>query len=139
MRNVLRHKVRSSLTGLGVAVAIMAVFALGVLTYSLRETAISILRTGSADFSVGQKGVSDILYSSIDEAEVARLASYPEVQEEVGDTLYGEDQEQEFRVVGIFSTGQVFGDSASMLPLVALQGLERKPGNVTLAFVNGKA
>ena len=199
VRNVLRHKVRSSLTGLGVAVAIMAVFALGVLTYSLRETAISILRTGSADFSVGQKGVSDILYSSIDEAEVARLASYPEVQgvvgvlvgaveldkehpfflelgiepdrleefgvhvvagdvyrpdatdemmlgyraardlnKEVGDTLYVENQKQEFRVVGIFSTGQVFGDSASMLPLLALQGLERKPGNVTLAFVNVK-
>ncbi len=199
VRNVLRHKVRSSLTGLGVAVAIMAVFALGVLTYSLRETAISILRTGTADFSVGQKGVSDILYSSVDETEVARLASYPEVQsvigvlvgaveldkehpfflelgiepdrlaefgvqvvagspyraeatdeimlgyraardlnKGVGDTLYVEDQEQEFRVVGIFSTGQVFGDSASMLPLLALQGLERKPGNVTLAFVKVK-
>jgi putative ABC transport system permease protein len=196
VRNVLRHKVRSSLTAVAVAIAIMAVFALGVLTHSLRQTAISILRTGTADFSVGQKGVSDILYSSLDEAEVARIESYegiesvvgvlvgaveldrehpffltlgiePDKLEEfgvqiveadpysgeatdeimlgyraardlnkgVGDTLYIEQYEQEFRVVGIFSTGQVFGDSASMLPLLSLQGHERKPGNVTLAFV----
>jgi putative ABC transport system permease protein len=199
LRNVLRHKVRSSLTGLGVAVAIMAVFALGVLTHSLRVTAISILRTGSADFSVGQKGVSDILYSAVDETEVERLASYPDVEsvvgvlvgaveldkehpfflelgiepdkltefgvqvvdgepysadakdeimlgyraardlnKGVGDTLTVEDQQQEFRVVGIFSTGQVFGDSASMLPLLTVQALERKPGIVTLAFVKVK-
>src|SRR3990172_9402496 len=84
LRNVLTHKVRSSLTGAAVAIAIMTVFALGVLTHSLRQTAISILRTGSADFTVGQKGVSDVLYSSLDDAEVARLASYPEVESVVG-------------------------------------------------------
>jgi len=196
VRNVLRHKVRSLLTGFGVAIAIMTVFALGVLTHSLRQTAISILQTGTADFSVGQKGVSDVLYSSLDEAEVERIESYPGIQsvvgvlvgaveldkhhpffltlgiepdrltefgvqvveadtyrsdatdeimlgyraardlnKGVGDTLYIEQYEQEFRVVGIFSTGQVFGDSASMLPLLGLQEHERKPGSVTLAFV----
>jgi putative ABC transport system permease protein len=51
----------------------------------------------------------------------------------VGDTFtIGEDS---FTIVGLFSTGQVFGDSASMLPLVTLQAQQRKPGNVTLAFV----
>jgi len=44
----------------------------------------------------------------------------------------------DFRIVGIFSTGQVFGDSASMLPLPTLQARERKPGEVTLAFVRAK-
>ena len=44
----------------------------------------------------------------------------------------------DFRVVGIFSTGQVYGDSASMLPLTALQSRERKPGDVTLVFVKAK-
>jgi putative ABC transport system permease protein len=38
-------------------------------------------------------------------------------------------------VVGIFATGQEFGDSASMLPLTTLQANERKPGDVTIAFV----
>jgi len=194
VRNIYTRKVRSSLTGAAVAIAIMTVFTLGVLTYSLRETAISILRTGTADFSVGQKGVSDVLYSSLDETEIDRIRSYPEVQsvvgvlvaaveidknhpfflelgiqpdkleefgvqvvagtpygptapdeimlgfraardfdKSVGDTFTVEDQQ--FRVVGIFSTGQVFGDSAAMLPLPTLQAQERKPGSMTLAFV----
>jgi len=194
VRNVLTRKVRSALTGLAVAIAIMTVFTLGVLTFSLRETAISILRTGRADFTVGQKGVSDVLYSSLDEEEVERLSAYPgvesvvgvliaitEIDEEhpfflelgmepdhmeafgvqvvagrpfertatdeimlgyraarefnktVGDTFsIGGD---EYTVVGIFSTGQVFGDSASMLPLTTLQAAERKPGIISLAFV----
>ena len=197
LRNVLTHKVRSSLTGAAVAIAIMTVFALGVLTHSLRQTAISILHTGSADFTVGQKGVSDVLYSSLDDAEVGRLASYPEVEsvvgvliaaveldkdhpfflelgiqpdnlapfgvqvvagrpytpnaadeimlgyraardfdKSVGDTFTIEGEP--FQVVGIFATGQVFGDSASMMPLPTLQARERKPGNVTLAFVRVK-
>jgi len=197
VRNVSTRKVRSALTGGGVAIAIMTVFALGVLTFSLRQTAISILRTGSADFTIGQKGVSDVLYSSLDEEQLRRIASYPEVEsavgvliavveldkehpfflelgmppehlepfgvqvvdgrpysataqdeimlgyraardlgKSVGDTMKIDDQE--FKVVGIFQTGQVFGDSASMLPLVTLQAMERKPGNVTLIFVRVK-
>lgn len=49
----------------------------------------------------------------------------------IGDTTY--------RVVGIFSTGQVFGDSAAMLPLSTLQAEERKAGSMTLIFVRTKA
>lgn len=197
VRNVFTRKVRSSLTGVAVAVAIMTVFALGVLTFSLRQTAISILRTGNADFSIGQKGVSDVLYSSLDEEQVARVQSYEGVESAVGvliaaveldkehpfflelgiqpDQLetFGVEvvagraydptaadeimlgyraakdlhksvgdtfkiEEDEFKVVGVFSTGQVFGDSATMLPLVTLQAMERKPGNVTLIFVRAK-
>jgi putative ABC transport system permease protein len=59
-----------------------------------------------------------------------------DLNKSVGDTVTIE--RNTFRVVGIFSTGQVFGDSASMLPLQTLQGLERKPGNVTLIFVKVK-
>lgn len=196
-RNVLTRKVRSSLTGVAVAIAIMTVVALGVLTHSLRQTAISVLRTGTADFTIAQNGVSDVLYSSMDDAQVSHLMSYPEVESAVGvlvaaikldsdhpfflelgiqpDQLdnfgvhivagqaYRADATDEvmlgfrasrdlhkgvgdtinidgndFHVVGIFSTGQVFGDSASMLPLQALQTNERKPGSVTLAFVKVK-
>lgn len=197
VRNVFTRKVRSSLTGVGVAIAIMTVFALGVLTFSLRQTAISILRTGTADFTIGQKGVADLLYSSLDDAELARVKAYPEVDSAIGVLIAGIELDRDhpffleigiqpdeldkfgvkvvagqpytptatdqimlgyraardlnksvgdtvtierntFRVVGIFSTGQVFGDSASMLPLQTLQGLERKPGNVTLIFVKVK-
>jgi putative ABC transport system permease protein len=196
-RNVWTRKVRSVLTGAAVAIGIMTVVALGVLTHSLRRTAISVLRTGSADFTVAQKGVSDVLNSAMDQGEIARIQATPGVDSVVGvlvaavqldkdhpfflelgippDQLanfgvnvvegraYNADATDEvmlgfrasrdlhksvgdtinidgndFRVVGIFSTGQVFGDSASMLPLTALQTYERKPGSVTLAFVKVK-
>ena len=38
-------------------------------------------------------------------------------------------------VTGIYSTGNSFGDSGAMFPLPALQGYNRLPGIVTLAFV----
>jgi putative ABC transport system permease protein len=38
-------------------------------------------------------------------------------------------------VVGIFTTGNVFGDSAVMLPLVPFQAYEREPGGLSLFFV----
>jgi len=195
--NVVTRKVRSGLTASAVAIAIMTVVALGVLTHSLRQTAISVLETGSADFTVAQKGVSDVLYSAMDTAEVTKIRQTPGVQSVVGvlvaaikldanhpfflelginpDELapfgvqvvagrpYTADATDEvmlgysassdlgksvgdtinidgnnFRVVGIYRVGNVFGDSASMLPLAALQTYERKPGNVTLAFVKTK-
>jgi putative ABC transport system permease protein len=42
------------------------------------------------------------------------------------------------KVVGIFSTGNVFGDSAVMLPLVPFQAFERQPGGLSLFFVKVK-
>jgi putative ABC transport system permease protein len=38
-------------------------------------------------------------------------------------------------VVGIFATGNVFGDSAVMFPLVPFQAFERQPGGLSLFFV----
>jgi putative ABC transport system permease protein len=197
LRNVASRKVRSGLTGMAVAIAIMTVVALGVLTHSLRQTAISVLEVGQADFTVAQKGVSDVLYSAMDTGEVAKIQQTPGVDSVVGvlvattklDTNHpfflelGIQSDQltpfgvqvvegraysagatneimlgysaaadlhksvgdsitvdsnAFTVVGIFRVGNVFGDSASMLPLTALQTNERKPGDVTLAFVKVK-
>jgi putative ABC transport system permease protein len=42
------------------------------------------------------------------------------------------------RVVGIYTTGNVFGDSAVMLPLVPFQAYERQPGGLSLFFVKVK-
>ncbi|HYM14383.1 MAG TPA: ABC transporter permease [Dehalococcoidia bacterium] len=193
-RNVYTRKVRSILTGAAVAIGIMTVVALGVLTHSLNRTAVSVLRTGSADFTVAQKNVSDVLYSAMDEGDITRIQQTPgvasvvgvlvaavqldsahpfflelgiqpdalanfgvsvvagrpyaanatgevmlgyraarDLNKSVGDNIVIDGNK--FKIVGIFSTGQVFGDSASMLPLTNLQTLERKPGAVTLAFV----
>jgi putative ABC transport system permease protein len=55
------------------------------------------------------------------------------LQKHVGDVMTVDSHT--YHVVGIFSTGQAFGDSGSMWPLVNLQALERKPSDVTLVFV----
>lgn len=192
--NVVTRKTRALLTLVAIAISIAIVVTMGVLTHSLRETAISILRTGSADFSIAQKGVSDVVYSSMDEADVEELRQYPGVASAVGvlvapieldsshpfflqlgippdqlanfgvQVVAGAEYEatagdqimlgyrtarsfgktigdqfaiadRTYTVVGIYSTGQVFGDSAVMLPLTELQAEERKPGVVTLAFI----
>ena len=201
-RNVITRKVRSVLTALAVAIGIMTVVALGVLTHSLNRTAVAVLSIGKADFSVAQKGVSDVLNSSLDTQDIARIQRTPGVEsamgvlvaavkldsnhpffleigiqpenlqgfgvnvvagrafsanatnevmlgylaardlhKQVGDSIVLDSTvpQNKFRVVGIYSTGQVFGDQASMLPLTRLQTLERKPDTVTLAFVKVKS
>jgi putative ABC transport system permease protein len=193
-RNVFTRKVRAALTAVAIAISIATVTTMGVLTFSLRETAISVLQTGKADFSIGQKGVSDVIYSSMDESDLEALRGYEGVRSSVGvlvapvaldkdhpfflqlgvppeqladfgvqivvgqaydanagdQVLLGYRTAREFRktvgdqmdidgnlfrIVGIYSTGQVFGDQAVMMPLHPLQARERKPGTITLAFV----
>ena len=51
----------------------------------------------------------------------------------VGDTL--KIDRTIFHIVGIYSIKQVFGDTASMRPLIPMQAYERKPGTVTLVAV----
>lgn len=51
----------------------------------------------------------------------------------VGDTIDIADGRK--TVVGIYRTGQAFGDGGAMFPLIFLQGDERRAGTVTLAFV----
>lgn len=196
-RNVATRKVRASLTGLAIAISIAMVVTMGVLTHSLRRSAISILRTGTADFSIAQKDVSDVIYSAVDQNNLGAIRQQPGVESVVGvlvapfeldkdhpfflqigippqdleafgvhvvagrafapespnEAMLGYRAASEFHktigdhmtldqrdytIVGIYQTGQVFGDSASMLPLVTLQANERKPGTVTLAFVRVK-
>lgn len=194
LHNLSARKVRTALTAFAVAVGVMTVVTLGVVTHSLRTTAAAVLKTGKADFTVAQKGVSDVTNSVIDDAQIQRLSRYPGVASTVGTLLafvrldadnplfleigLAPDRLAEFgvqvvtgqsfaatatdevmlgwraadslgkrlgdrividgnpyRVVGIYETGQSFGDSGSMLPLVTLQANERKAGNVTLAFM----
>ena len=56
-----------------------------------------------------------------------------DLHKHVGDSL--RIDRTTYRVVGIYSLKQVFGDAASMMPLIAMQASERKPGTVTLIAV----
>jgi len=192
--NLTIKPLRTALTAFAVSIGVGAAITIGIVTHSLTETAVQILQVGHADFTVSQKGVSDLLNSAIDEDELEQIGALadlesiigvlvapvdldddnpfflrigiePDSMEEfgvsvvdgraftptapdeimlgyrasrnldkaVGDTLeIGDDS---YEVVGLYATGQEFGDAASMLPLVTLQAQERKPGDVTLAFV----
>jgi putative ABC transport system permease protein len=197
LHNVGRRRLRAAVTATAVAIGVTAVLALGVLTTSLRRTAVAVLQTGTADFSVSQNGASDVLYSALDRASVDAVRTTPGVQSAVGvfvatgkvDTAHpffievGIDpadqaafgvtvlqgrsahadapdemmlgwraakdfdrhvgdtfriEERTFRVVGIMSTGNVFGDSAGMFPIAQLQAWHRQPGIYTLIFVRAQ-
>jgi putative ABC transport system permease protein len=84
MHNVLRRRLRAAVTAIAVAIGVTAVLALGVLTSSLRQTAVAILRTGNADFSVSQKGASDILYSALSQEDVDTLSATRGVESATG-------------------------------------------------------
>lgn len=82
--NVARRRLRAVVTALAVALGVMAVLALGVLTYSLKQTAVAVLKTGNADFTVSQRGVSDILDSSLDRQDIAAVRATPGVESAIG-------------------------------------------------------
>jgi putative ABC transport system permease protein len=76
VHNVAVKKLRLALTALAVAIGVLTVVSLGVVTHSLESSDLAILATGRADFTVAQKGVSDIIGSNIGETQLARIAAY---------------------------------------------------------------
>jgi putative ABC transport system permease protein len=84
LHSVATRKVRTALTAVAVALGVGTVVTLGVVTHSLRSRAIAVLQTGQADFTVAQKGVSDVLYSTLSEDELNRVRATPGVQSATG-------------------------------------------------------
>lgn len=194
LRNVWTKKARSLGLMLAVAFAVMTVVTLRVVGSGLESSATAILQVGKADFTVVQKGVADILSSSIDATSLKEIRAVPGVSSAVGvlvetekinaanpvfieigippselapfgvtvvaghpyatnatnQVMLGWRAAANFglhvgdtfkangttnQVVGIYSTGNSFGDAAAMFPLTALQAYNRVPGIVTMAFV----
>ena len=79
LHNVMARKVRLALTALAVAIGVLTVVSLGVVTHSLEASDLALLQTGQADFTIAQKGVADLLSSSIDAASVQRVRAEPGV------------------------------------------------------------
>lgn len=192
--NVWFKKLRSLFTAIAVAIGVMTVVALGIVTESIKTTAAAVLKTGSADFTVAQRGSSDILFSSMTRNQLLRIRRTPGVASVVGvlldteklnaqnplfieigiqpedlapfgvrvlagrpfdpsardEVMLGWHIAQDLgirpgdhlrvagsvkQVTGLFTTGNVFGDSAGMFPLIPFQAYERQPGGWSLAFV----
>jgi len=194
LSNLWAKKARSIGLASAVALAVMTVVTLTVVGGGLENSAAAVLKIGKADFSVAQKGVADLLFSNIDEHELAQVRSTQGVESAVGvlieterinaanplfleigippdelakfgvqvlsgsayppdaahEVMLGWRAAQDFglhigdqfhangtqnTVVGIYSTGNSFGDLGAMFPLPAVQAYNRVPGAVTLVFV----
>jgi len=84
LRNLLRQRIRTMLTVLGISVGITTVVALGAVTEGMRQTSNDIISAGSADFMVAQNGSADFTFSTVQQAEVDRIAARPDVANAVG-------------------------------------------------------
>src|ERR1700676_4430860 len=78
-KNVLRRKVRSALTGVGVAVAIAAVVALLGVSRGFEESSRSMLKDRGVDIVVIRGGLGQQATARIDEAIGQKIAELPEV------------------------------------------------------------
>lgn len=192
--NVWSKKVRSLLTASAVAIGVLVVVVLGIVTDSIRTTAAGVLKVGAADFTISQKGLSDLLESALTEQQLQKVQETPGVRSAIGVLLdtekldeqhplvvevgirpedlepfgvriatgraFGAESADEVmvgvrlaqdlgigpgdtidvgdgpkKVVGVFNTGNTFGDSTVMFPLIPFQAYERQPGGLSLFFV----
>ncbi len=73
MHNVGVKKLRLAFASLALAIGVMTVVVFNIVDSSLRTTELAIMQTGRADFTIAQKGMSDLLASSIDQATLDRI------------------------------------------------------------------
>jgi putative ABC transport system permease protein len=79
LKNLFRQRVRSILTVLGISIGITTVVTLGVVTDGMKATMGDIMRSGGADFLVGQQGASDFTFSTVTYQEWETVAADPDV------------------------------------------------------------
>jgi putative ABC transport system permease protein len=84
LRNLLGKKARSIGLAVAIGFAVMTVVTLTVVGSSLQSSATAVIHIGEANFVVAQKGVADILNSTIDEHTLERLERTPGVASAVG-------------------------------------------------------
>ena len=84
LKNLWSKKARSIGIAFAIGVAVMTVVTLTVVSSGLEASAAAVLTLGKADFTVAQNGVSEILYSNLDQTELRAVQSTPGVHSAVG-------------------------------------------------------
>ena len=84
LRNLAVRRLRTTMTALVVAIGVLTVITLGIVLSSIRSSALAVLQTGRADFTVSQRGVSDVLNSNIDSNDVTAIRTTPGVADAAG-------------------------------------------------------
>ena len=135
LKNVVRQRVRTSLTVLGIGVGITTVVALGAITGGLKTTAGDLMRLGGADFMVAQKGASDLSFSTVAERDVAAVQQTPGVARASGVLMH-------FAKVGASPFFLTFGTRAedlAAMPPTLVRGRLYRPGERRKAVLGEKA
>jgi putative ABC transport system permease protein len=83
-KNLLRQRVRTLLTVLGIGAGMTIVVALGAITEGLRATSSAFVAAGGADILVAQDGASDLTFSVVPAEDVERIAARPDVERATG-------------------------------------------------------
>jgi ABC-type antimicrobial peptide transport system permease subunit len=84
LRNLLRRKVRSALTIVGVGIGVAAMVALIAIGDGMAAQLNSMLTRADADLTVRQADVADLSFSALDESLGQRLRALPEVEQVSG-------------------------------------------------------
>jgi len=81
IKNLLRRKMRTMLTILGIGIGVAAIIGLGALADGLDSGYTSMLQGSKADLVLSQPNAMDISYSTVDEEIGEQLLAAPEVSE----------------------------------------------------------
>ena len=84
VHNVAARKLRLGFASLAISIGVMTVVTFSIVNHSLRTTALGIMQTGRADFTIAQKGVSDLLNSTIDQSTLDRIDQNPDIAAATG-------------------------------------------------------
>ncbi|MFN8222601.1 MAG: FtsX-like permease family protein [Gaiellales bacterium] len=78
-RNVVRQRLRTVLTILGIGIGVTTVIALGAITSGLKASSVEMAHTGGADFMVAQKGAADLSFSTLPASAIDEIRAAPGV------------------------------------------------------------
>lgn len=83
-KNMLRRKTRSAFTILGISIGIATIIALGAVMSGITSSMEGLLKSGKADFSVAERGVSDLMFSRISENRTVEIEALEGVRKAAG-------------------------------------------------------
>ena len=83
-KNLWSKKARSIGIAFAISVAVMTVVTLTVVSSGLEASAAAVLTLGRRHFTVAQNGVSEVLYSNLDEGQLREVQATPGVKSAVG-------------------------------------------------------
>jgi putative ABC transport system permease protein len=84
VRNLVRQRVRTTLTVVGISIGITTVVALGAITEGFKGSSDEFVNASGADFMIAQEGASDLSFSAVQERDWRAIADRSDVESATG-------------------------------------------------------